>query len=194
MAKLEDLVTPTELLEAVKSGSLKNELAKKYRASEQDLALMLQPLYRQGRLTKEEFNSFFKGIPLPSQSGAEPVAAQASAEPPASTHDAPTEMLPTSNLEKAPKGIKAPPAVTGVSNSVKDPGLQLVSPDFVQPEPEVPPRQEERQTNPSPEGEVHGFATPDSAGVTALMDMIYARLSSIDDRLALIEKKIGSAG
>src|SRR5512143_2301450 len=59
MPKLEELMTPSELVAAIRDGAAKDELLKKYRASEQQLAMMLLPLYR-----KEEFNNFFKGIPL----------------------------------------------------------------------------------------------------------------------------------
>lgn len=64
MARLEELVNPAELLEEIKNGSTKNELIKKYRTSEQELAMMLLPIYRRNEMTKEEFNSFFQGISL----------------------------------------------------------------------------------------------------------------------------------
>jgi hypothetical protein len=83
MAKLEELVTPTELLSAIKEGSLKQEIVKKYKASEQELAMMLLPLYRKGDLTKEEFNDFFKGVSLRKpEEGAEAVAPKTEDEPP----------------------------------------------------------------------------------------------------------------
>jgi len=192
MAKLEDLVTPTELLDAIKSGSLKSELAKKYRASEADLAMMLQPLYRQGRLTKEEFNSFFKGLALHSQSRTEPASGPANTETSASNHDAPTEMLPTSTLEKAPEETNASSVATDVSIDVEDPGLQLVPAKISQPKTEAASIDDERHTSLSLSGEFK-VGVADSASVTALLDMIFSRLVSIDDRLALIEKKIGSA-
>ena len=46
MAKLEELIAPAELLDMIRKGAMKSELSKKYRASEQDLAMMLLPLYR----------------------------------------------------------------------------------------------------------------------------------------------------
>ena len=64
MAKLEELMTPSELVDAIRDGAAKDELVKKYRASEQQLAMMLLPLYRRGEFTQEEFNNFFKGIPV----------------------------------------------------------------------------------------------------------------------------------
>ena len=59
MAKLQDLITSSEILEVIKGGMLKSELIKRYRTSDQELAAMLVPLYRGGELTKEEFNNFF---------------------------------------------------------------------------------------------------------------------------------------
>lgn len=64
MAKLEDQVTPSEMLEIIRDGALKNEVMKRFRTSEQELAMMLLPLYRSGTLSKEEFNDFFKGVAL----------------------------------------------------------------------------------------------------------------------------------
>jgi hypothetical protein len=64
MAKLEELMTPSELVDAIRDGAAKDELVKKYKASEQELAMMLLPVYRRGEFTKEEFNNFFKGLPV----------------------------------------------------------------------------------------------------------------------------------
>ncbi len=43
---------------------MKPEVLKKYKTSDQELAMMLLPLYRRGEMTKEEFNNFFQGIPI----------------------------------------------------------------------------------------------------------------------------------
>ncbi len=91
MAKLEDLVTPSEILEMIKGGMLKTELIKRYRTSEQELALMLLPLHRGGELTKEEFNNFFKGIPLFQPEI--PAPAEAIAAPPHEPTDKPVEAV-----------------------------------------------------------------------------------------------------
>ncbi len=64
--KLEDKVSPLELLDAMRTGVLKSALAKKYRASDEDFALMLYPMYRRGELTKQEFNDFFNLVPITS--------------------------------------------------------------------------------------------------------------------------------
>ena len=64
MAKLEDQVTPIELLNIIRGGTVKKEVLKEFRTTEQELAKMLLPLYRSGELTMEEFNDFFKGEAL----------------------------------------------------------------------------------------------------------------------------------
>jgi|GEM_PF-949514 len=64
MAKLEQLVTPLELLAAIRGGALKSDILKQYRTGDQELAVMLQPLYRSGKMTKDEFNNFFRGLTL----------------------------------------------------------------------------------------------------------------------------------
>ena len=64
MAKLEDQVTPIELLNIIRGGTVKNDVLKEYRTTDQELAKMLLPLYRSGELSMEEFNDFFKGVPL----------------------------------------------------------------------------------------------------------------------------------
>ncbi len=64
MAKLEELMTPSELVDAIRDGAVKDELVKRYKTSEQELAMMLLPLYRRGEFTKEEFNNFFRGLPV----------------------------------------------------------------------------------------------------------------------------------
>ncbi len=67
MAKLEDQVTPIELLNIIRGGTIKKEVLKQFRTTEQELAKMLLPLYRSGELTMEEFNDFFKGLALAPQ-------------------------------------------------------------------------------------------------------------------------------
>lgn len=64
MAKLEDQVMPSELLDDIRSSAKKSELIKKYRTSDRELAVMLHALYRKGEMSKEEFNDFFKGVEL----------------------------------------------------------------------------------------------------------------------------------
>ncbi|MBM4325536.1 MAG: hypothetical protein FJ118_00085 [Deltaproteobacteria bacterium] len=61
MGLFKDRVDPEELVERVKAGALKGELAKDYKISDEELAMILLPLYRKGELTKDEFNDFFQG-------------------------------------------------------------------------------------------------------------------------------------
>jgi hypothetical protein len=178
-------------LDAIKNGALKNELTKKYRTSDQDLALMLQPLYRQGRLTKDEFNSFFRGEALTTEPVEEIVKSQENPVLAASRHDAPTEMLHTSSMEKEPEASPALPPRPVVGDDVKLSGLKLVPLQPTGSKAEVPLRQDESKADESREREAKGPAGADSAGIAALLDMIFAKLAAIDDRLAQIEKKIG---
>lgn len=64
MAKLEDKISPSALLLAIRSGRLKDEMVREYKTSEEELAMMLLPLYRSGDLSKQEFNRFFRGVPI----------------------------------------------------------------------------------------------------------------------------------
>ncbi len=64
MAKLIDQISPDELLIMIRSGTMKNEIIKEYKTSDEELAMMLLQVYRAGKLEKEEFNNFFKGLPL----------------------------------------------------------------------------------------------------------------------------------
>ena len=55
MAKLVDQITADDLLSTIREGSVKKEIIKKFRTSDEELAKMLLPLYRGGQMTKEEF-------------------------------------------------------------------------------------------------------------------------------------------
>jgi len=191
MARLEDLVTPTELLDAIKSGSMKDELIKEYKASEQDLALMLQPLYRRGRLTKDEFNNFFKGIMIAPQNPSEQEAAEGHAEPNADSHKVPREMLPTASLNGAPRLQRAREAAA--TDEVTGPEPNPVALETLPQEPQPFTSSDEADKDSEENKEEKEWAAPDSAGVTALLGMVYSRLNSIDERLAHIEKKLGIA-
>lgn len=205
MAKLEELVTPTELLDAIRDGTLKQELVKKYRTSDQQLAMILLPLYRNGELTKEEFNDFFKGVPPRSHSSEaesapadltgvagspdlppsqilralsevveNPVVAQEEPPVPPLAREAPRANKAGSSERHSSQESALPQKETSAENAATSrPGLLLVSP--------------------SDSGEEKaGASAVDSANMAGLLDMIFAKLNSIDDRLAGIEKKIGS--
>lgn len=87
MAKLEDQIMPDELVQIIRAGTTKSEIVKQYRTSDQELAVMLLPLYRAGQLSKDEFNAFFKGLSLKPE-GEPPVEAAPVPEPEA---EAPSE-------------------------------------------------------------------------------------------------------
>jgi len=115
MAKLEQLVTPLELLAAIRGGALKSDILKQYRTNDQELAVMLQPLYRGGKMTKDEFNNFFRGLSLnpPEPRAAETVAVEQKPEQPpesepvpVSAPEAPTQMA---GVSKTPKPIEQGP-------------------------------------------------------------------------------------
>jgi len=207
MARLEELVTPTELLDVIRDGALKQDLVKKYRTSDQELAMILVPLYRNGELTKEEFNDFFKGVPLRSRTvDVEGVAAGAIDAP------RPSDLPPSQILQ-------------ALSEVVEDPAVALAEPAAASLQFEEEPRERinvlsaahsaqgsalgqkgnatqesatarsglllvnQRQAG---EADASGVSAVDSAGMAGLLDLIFAKLSAIEDRLANIEKKMGS--
>ncbi|MCA1960359.1 MAG: hypothetical protein LDL33_06150 [Desulfomonile sp.] len=111
MAKLEQLVTPLELLAAIKDGVLKSDIIKQYRTSDQELAVMLQPLYRAGKMTKDEFNDFFKGLSLKPP---EPPPGEVSAPEKIPEQAPEPEPVPAPVVEttvQAEKPIEAPSAI-----------------------------------------------------------------------------------
>jgi hypothetical protein len=247
MAKLEELVTPTELLSAIKEGAIKQELVKKYRASEQELAMMLLPLYRRGDLTKEEFNAFFKGASLKKDENApEAVLPKTEDEPPSEILKSLSKIFgKKSQEEKQPAEEEAPPpsqvpeaevveeTVPEVAEEVvTEPTPEITSEAAAHPTPDSAPQSEpetvpeeapgafdERgsdeefltaeelaslspagepsaEAEPEVEAEVieehaeEGFSGMDSASISDLLNSIFAKLNSIDTRLAVIEKKV----
>lgn len=176
MAKLEDLVTPSEILEMIKGGMLKTELIKRYRTSEQELALMLLPLHRGGELTKEEFNNFFKGIPLfQPETTAQPEATAApSHEPP----DKPVEAVrpPEKIIGKKPADDLAEFREIAIQNGSEAVGAQQEEPTMTQAAARGPAAEVQKE----------------SATAGEVLQIILDKLNSIDHRLSEIEKKLGS--
>ncbi len=233
MAKLKDLASPKEVLEAIRGGALKNEVIKKYRTSDQELARLLLPLYRDGDLSKEEFNDFFKGVPLrPREAPSEPEAEHAAAlaaedEPPSAIVRSLAAMPEPEPLEDYPpepekvveesevfeEGFLADEIEAEVPESIseeepildeqpilEDRAEPEVSPLEEPPELEVAPFQEpdvaesdvtepyREPVAPAPSGEP---SVPlDSAGMSSVLELIFAKLRSIDNRLSAIEKKL----
>jgi hypothetical protein len=157
MAKLEELMTPSELVDAIRDGAAKDELVKKYRASEQELAMMLLPLYRRGEFTKEEFNNFFKGIPIKREDESLPPDAPDDGSAPQIEYEPPSEI------------------VKSLSEAAQSESGGDTLPDF------------------DSAAVIHEEnVVPESAGTTNVLDVILAKVTSIDIRLSEIEKKLDS--
>ncbi|HMK33541.1 MAG TPA: hypothetical protein VK463_00640 [Desulfomonilaceae bacterium] len=209
MSKLEELVTPTQLLDVIKEGAMKQELVKKYKSSEQDLAMMLLPLYRRGDLTKEEFNDFFKGVSLrgavAEQEAEEVAPAKREDEPPSEILKSLTKLFGKKSQDDKPSAPEeTPPPPQSVTEQPVQPDAETpeffagpdpndAAPDHsdavpasVEPEPQVEKVEEKNH-----EGETV-FSPLDSAGASSLLNSIFAKLNSIEKRLAAIEEKLVS--
>jgi hypothetical protein len=193
MAKLKDLMTPQELLELILSGTMKSELIKKHRTSDEELARMLLPLYRNGDLTKEEFNEFFKGVVLSRRRS----AGQQSEDPAGASSQ---EDLPPSEIVRSLTAAQhEEPSVTKEQDEAPGRGLNVDAGgvDF----------SEQAEAEPSRDGlsEQAVPATEDASGAlrsdsievdsttsSSILDKIFHKLGSIESRLAAIEKKLGA--
>jgi hypothetical protein len=218
MAKLAETMTPEELLAEIRTGALKADLIKQRKTSDEELAMMLLPMYREGRMTKEEFNRFFQG-----ESVVEP--------PPGAAKTPPTE-----------KALEASDGQGGAASSifrifsrgsaaktkpVADQESQVVSPAAPPPPPAAPAPPKEEPEAPAPKEEAAApeppvfekvpepvaqtvelkrepeepkKAPPATGGPPkkpslvvprSLLEQLLGRLDSIDDRLAKIEKRLG---
>lgn len=219
MAKLEEMVTPVELMSIIRQGASKSDLTKKFRTSDQELAKMLLPLYRTGELSKEEFNDFFKGVVL-RKPETEPV-------PPKAEDEAPSEImrsLSTVSLKKAPKEPQ-PPNPPGASTEEKaaektfaetEPVMEIMPDEPVPaappppiiskpvPAPVAAPEIKEIPGRPAPEKQIPEEIAQEkrapekqqskrlsSLEISELLSKIYEKLISIDTRLSAIEEKFG---
>lgn len=196
MAKLKNQMTSQELLELILSGTMKSEIIKKHRTSDEELAMMLLPLYRNGDLTKEEFNDFFKGVLLsPRQTEAQQIEEPARA--PSDQDLPPPEIVKSLAVEQGVESKVADEqdeALVGVSDVDVAPSARDV--DFSE-EPEEKEPSQHAQSEPAvPSSEEVSFrsgsAQVDSATISSVLDMIFAKLGSIDSRLAALEKKLGA--
>ncbi|MGO9569961.1 MAG: hypothetical protein ACLP5H_20715 [Desulfomonilaceae bacterium] len=158
MAKLEELMTPSELVAAIRDGAGKDELVKKHKASEQELAMMLLPVYRKGEFSKEEFNNFFKGIPVTRENETRSAGATDDGSPPQTEYEPPSEILRS---------------LSNAAHQVENDGH--------------PPSGSENVAESYEESIV-----PESADSGNVLDVILAKVISIDIRLSEIEKKLDS--
>ncbi len=218
MAKLKDLVSPDEVLETIRDGALKNEVIKKYKTSEQELARLLLPLYRDGDLSKEEFNDFFKGVPLRPRTAQSVPGSQEAAtlaaedEPPSAivrSLSAQPEPIPTGDYPPEPEKVVEEEEVTEEPVLAFEPEPEVSEPELSEPvleeepAPEIPPVEEpvgasteimEAYQEPVAAAANASGVSLDSAGMSSVLEMMFARLKSIDDRLAAIEKKLVGSG
>ena len=160
MAKLEELVTPTELVAAIRDGAAKDELVKTYKASEQELAMMLLPLYRRGEFTKEEFNNFFKGVPVKRDDEPQSAHTPFDAATTQPEFEPPSEIL--RSLSKAARQVENEADTFSGSETA------------------------------TAEESYEESIVSEPAEMKDVLDMILAKVTSIDVRLSEIEKKLGS--
>jgi len=186
MAKLEARVNTLELLDAIRDGATKTELIKKYRTSEAELASVLHSFFRNRKMTAEEFNNFFKGLPV-TRPELVPMADLVGTGT-AQSEDAPSSgtVIPLtatdSDMQNLDDQLESEPAPTAEETV---PATEML-PAFTSPKSEIPL---EGIIPDEPAGLKVGLPA-DSAGMGALLDMIFSRLTSIDSRLAEIERKL----
>ncbi len=144
MARLEDKISPSALLLAVRSGRLKDEIVREYKTSEEELAMMLLPLYRSGDLSKQEFNRFFRGVPISEETQAvsnnieeEPIVrekapqARPKARQPIDHNDPPSEIF------KAFSNVFSRKSAKEETDSVQSEPQEISTPEEIQDEPSV---------------------------------------------------------
>jgi hypothetical protein len=201
MAKPDMQLTLEELLKIIKAGALKDEIVKQHKTSEQELALALLPAYRNGELTKEEFNMFFQGMSLRPQVNVEPDG------PPGPV--AAGEQVESSPVqEKRQKASLEPQGgfaglLTGKSPKEPDKQSELEGEEALTGRHGALDRKEEPSTTAERNEPEKAVAQEEAAEpvVTnerveapqsvARLEVVLTRLDSIDRRLARIEEKLG---
>ncbi|MEW6112380.1 MAG: hypothetical protein AB1664_09655 [Thermodesulfobacteriota bacterium] len=185
MALFKDRVDPNVLVERAKAGALKSEIEKDYKISDEELAMILLPLYRKGELTKDQFNDFFRGLPI---KPAPESAAQATEGP--SIGDTVPEMAVAEEPEVEAEIVAEEPE----PESELAPEPALASPPEV--EEEVPAELEPAAQAPEPPAEKPQEEPPEPASrmdfrtLENILKRIWKRLDVIDRRLGEIEKKL----
>ncbi len=161
MARIDDQINPTEVVDAIKEGALKSQIMTDYRISDEELAMILLPQFRKGRLTKDEFNDFFRGLPVNRK------------------HQTSLERLAGEGLVEAVE-TEAEPGDSGVFPAA-------TTAELVEVQAAESMTQAER-TQKSPES-----VRAKGAGQTRMiLERIFSKLNSIDERLSNIEEKLES--
>jgi len=179
MAKLEDQTTPLEFLNLVRSGAMKSELAKKYRTTDQDMAIMLLPLYRSGQMTKEEFNDFFNEVPLRIKNQ----VVQTKTE-----DESPSEILASLSkfFGKKPKAQDAFSSPTEISHEItKEAELKSSEDDEVAAQSITSHSETKKAENKEVSNE-----EPPEFSIEDCLQLILKKLSHIEKRIYKIEKKL----
>ena len=195
MAKLEDKISPVELLNAIRSGRTKEQIVKQYRSSDEEIAMTLLPLYREGQLNKEEFNRFFRGGSGPAP--ARPVSEQAAEEdidenynePPSEFFKVFSKVFTKKAGDEAPGVPEAPEALEAKESPEI---LDLQPPSLMVDEADLE-RLEVGETAhlQIPEQKPQRKASFDVAHLPNVLEKIMSSLASIDRRLARIERRLG---
>jgi len=206
MARLEELVNPSELLATIRTGLMKTEVLKKYKTSDQELAMMLLPLYRRGEMTKEEFNNFFQGIPIV---GATPETAPVEAplpenpveEPPSEIRQALSKLFHRRSSTEPKPAAKEEVALPEEKTPSPPPEKQMqpavapapVAQDIESPlDLELEEEEDELAIEEEPPKAVKLIQLTDSATLQDLVDTIFAKITTIENRVAALEKKVGT--
>ena len=161
MARNDDEINPTMVVDAIKDGLVKNQIIHDYRISDEELAMILLPQFRKGRLTKQEFNDFFKGLPVNREL------------------QTPLELL---TGEARLEDLQPPKDVDPIDRPVKQEKPPSIS-EAVAVE-TTPSSESTPKSTPAPGG---GKA---AAQTRAILDKIFSKLDAIENRLERIEDKI----
>ncbi|GEM_PF-1698976 len=192
MAKLEDKISPGELLTAIRAGRTKEQLVKQYRSSNEEIAMMLLPLYRERQLTKEEFNTFFRGAPGlgPTQAANAQLAKEAEQQ---DYNEPPSEFFKVFSKVLTKKSKAESPDAQGPAEAQEPPAHPDLQPPSLLVDEEDLERLEVGETAhlKVPEQQPRRRPHFDVAHLPAVLEKIMSALASIDRRLARIERKIG---
>ena len=161
MPRNDDQINPTMVVDAIKAGSVKTRIMHDYKITDEELAMILLPQYRKGRLSKQEFNDFFKGLPVKREL------------------QTPLELL---TGEARLEDLQPPQDDNQVFDTphaqVESPSESEVASSEIMPDSEI---------NRKPAQSGGGKA---AAQTRAILDRIFNKLDSIENRLTKIEDKL----